>query len=80
MRKILRLARREYLESVKTKGFILMLVLMPLWMGGSGIAMCKGKWTRPTSRSPCSIIPGGMTRSFCGASAGTEPGGAVFRS
>jgi ABC-2 type transport system permease protein len=39
MRKALWLARREYLESVKTKGFIIMLVLMPLVMGGSGIAM-----------------------------------------
>jgi ABC-2 type transport system permease protein len=39
MRKILKLAKREYLESVKTKGFIIMLVLMPLVMGGSGIAM-----------------------------------------
>lgn len=39
MRKIFKLAKREYLESVKTKGFIIMLVLMPLVMGGSGIAM-----------------------------------------
>ena len=39
MHKALWLARREYLESVKTKGFIIMLVLMPLVMGGSGIAM-----------------------------------------
>jgi ABC-2 type transport system permease protein len=39
MRRILRLAKREYLESVKTKGFIIMLVLMPVVMGGSGIAM-----------------------------------------
>ncbi len=39
MHKIFRLARREYLESVKTKGFIIMLVMMPLLMGGSGIAM-----------------------------------------
>lgn len=39
MRKILKLAKREYLESVKTKGFIIMLVMMPLVMGGSGIAM-----------------------------------------
>lgn len=39
MRKILRLARREYLASVKTKGFIIGLVLMPVIMGGSGIAM-----------------------------------------
>ena len=39
MRKLLRLAKREYLASVKTKGFIIMLVLMPVLMGGSGIAM-----------------------------------------
>ncbi|MFC2156993.1 ABC transporter permease [Acidobacteriota bacterium] len=39
MRKILRLLKREYLASVKTKGFIIMLVLMPVLMGGSGIAM-----------------------------------------
>lgn len=39
MRKILRLVKREYLESVKTKGFIIMLIMMPVVMGGSGIAM-----------------------------------------
>lgn len=39
MRKILRLTKREYLAAVKTKGFIIMLVLMPVLMGGSGIAM-----------------------------------------
>lgn len=39
MRKILRLLKREYLAAVKTKGFIIMLVLMPILMGGSGIAM-----------------------------------------
>lgn len=39
MRKLLRLAKREYLASVKTKGFIIMLVLMPVLMGGSGITM-----------------------------------------
>ncbi|MCJ7582666.1 MAG: ABC transporter permease [Candidatus Aminicenantes bacterium] len=39
MRKLLRLAKREYLASVKTKGFIIMLVLMPVLMGGSGVAM-----------------------------------------
>ena len=43
MHKILRLTRREYLESVKTKGFIIMLVMMPLVMGGSGIAMALFK-------------------------------------
>lgn len=39
MRKILRLLKREYLAAVKTKGFIIMLILMPVLMGGSGIAM-----------------------------------------
>ncbi len=39
MRRMLRLVKREYLAAVKTKGFIIMLVLMPVVMGGSGIAM-----------------------------------------
>jgi ABC-2 type transport system permease protein len=39
MHKIFRLTKREYLAAVKTKGFIIMLVLMPVLMGGSGIAM-----------------------------------------
>jgi len=39
MRKILKFVKREYLAAVKTKGFIIMLLLMPVLMGGSGIAM-----------------------------------------
>ncbi len=39
MRRILRLVKREYLAAVKTKGFIIMLVLMPVLMSGSAIAM-----------------------------------------
>ena len=39
MRKIWRLTKREYLAAVKTKGFIIMLVLMPVLMSGSGLAM-----------------------------------------
>jgi ABC-2 type transport system permease protein len=35
MRKILIIARREYLAAVKTKAFIVSLVLMPVLMGGS---------------------------------------------
>ncbi len=35
MRKILKIARREYLAAVKTKGFIIGLILAPLMMGGS---------------------------------------------
>jgi ABC-2 type transport system permease protein len=36
---MLRLVKREYLAAVKTKGFIIMLVLMPVLMSGSAIAM-----------------------------------------
>ncbi|UCH63521.1 MAG: ABC transporter permease [Fidelibacterota bacterium] len=39
MRKILRLARREYRASVRTKGFIIGLALAPVMMSGSIIAM-----------------------------------------
>jgi ABC-2 type transport system permease protein len=39
MRKALRVAAREYKATVKTKGFIIGLVLAPVVMGGSGIAM-----------------------------------------
>jgi ABC-2 type transport system permease protein len=39
MRKTLRFIKREYLAAVKTKGFIIMLLMMPVLMGGSGIAM-----------------------------------------
>lgn len=39
MRKALRLARREYIASVHTKGFIIGLLIAPLLMGGSLIAM-----------------------------------------
>ena len=39
MRRIFKLVKREYLASVKTKAFIVMLVLIPVLMGGSGIAM-----------------------------------------
>jgi ABC-type Na+ efflux pump permease subunit len=39
MRKILWLARREYVASVKTKGFIIGLVLFPVLMSGSAIVI-----------------------------------------
>jgi ABC-2 type transport system permease protein len=39
MRKAFRIAQREYRATVKTKGFIIGLVLAPVVMGGSGIAM-----------------------------------------
>jgi ABC-2 type transport system permease protein len=39
MRKALILARREYKASVKTKGFIIGLIIAPVFMSGSAIAM-----------------------------------------
>lgn len=39
MRRTFRFVKREYLAAVKTKGFIIMLVLMPVLMGGSAVAM-----------------------------------------
>jgi len=39
MHKILRLAKREYLAAVRTKGFIIGILLAPVLMGGSGIGM-----------------------------------------
>jgi len=39
MRKALRLALREYRAAVRTKGFIIGLLVMPVLMGGSGLAM-----------------------------------------
>lgn len=38
MRKTLRLAKREYKTSVKTKGFIIGLIMAPIFMGGALIA------------------------------------------
>ncbi len=39
MRKALKVAAREYKATVKTKGFIIGLILAPVVMGGSGLAM-----------------------------------------
>ncbi|MCF7823391.1 MAG: ABC transporter permease [Candidatus Marinimicrobia bacterium] len=39
MYKVFRLALREYLAAVKTKGFIIGLVMLPIFMSGSMIAM-----------------------------------------
>ncbi len=63
MRKILKLAKREYLESVKTKGFIIMLGLMPLVMGGSGIAMLLFRGQVDTTDKRVAVLDhsGGVT-------------------
>jgi len=39
MRKILKFAKREYLSAIKTKGFIIGLVVAPILMSGGGLAV-----------------------------------------
>jgi ABC-2 type transport system permease protein len=39
MRRVLRVAKREYLATVRTKGFIIGLVVAPVLFGGSALAM-----------------------------------------
>jgi ABC-2 type transport system permease protein len=56
MRKILRFVKREYLAAVKTKGFIIMLLLMPVLMGGSGIAMYLLRGQVDTSDKRMAIV------------------------
>lgn len=43
MLKTLKIARREYVAAVRTKGFIVGLLLMPVFMGGSGLVMVATK-------------------------------------
>jgi ABC-2 type transport system permease protein len=43
MRRILRIARREYKVAVRTKGFVIALVLVPLLMGGSSLVLMLTK-------------------------------------
>ena len=39
MRKILKIAVREYNEAVRTKAFVIGIIFAPIMMGGSGLAM-----------------------------------------
>src|SRR6516225_6111188 len=45
MRKVLLMAKRDYVESIKTKAFILGLIVAPLLFGGGflGIAILKSR-------------------------------------
>ncbi len=56
MRKVLLLALREYKVSVRTKGFIIGLVLFPVLMGGSGIAMALLKDRVDTTDKRIAVI------------------------
>jgi len=56
MRKTLRLARREYKAAVKTKGFIIGLILAPVFMGGSLIAFALLKDKVDTADKKVAIV------------------------
>ena len=56
MRKVIALAIREYVASVKTKGFIIGLVLAPLMMGGSILAFALLKDRVDTTDRTMAII------------------------
>ncbi len=56
MRKILWLAAREYKVSVRTKGFIIGLVMFPIFMGGSGIAIAIFKDRVDTTDQRIAVI------------------------
>jgi len=56
MRKTLRLVRREYKAAVKTKGFIIGLVLAPIFMGGGLIAFAVFKDRVDTTDKALAIV------------------------
>ena len=56
MRKILWLARREYKASVRTKGFIIGLLIAPLVFSGSGLAMFLLKDRVDTTNKHVAVI------------------------
>ncbi|MBM3237137.1 ABC transporter permease [Candidatus Poribacteria bacterium] len=56
MRKIFRIAKREYKVSVQTKGFIIGLVLAPIFMGGGAIVMMLMKDRVDTTAKKVAIV------------------------
>ncbi len=56
MRKTLRLARRDYLAAVRTKGFIIGIVVFPLMMSGSAIGMVLLKGQVDTKDKRVAVI------------------------
>jgi ABC-2 type transport system permease protein len=56
MRKILRLVKREYKAAVKTKGFIIGIILAPVFMGGGIIAFALLKDSVDTTDKRIAII------------------------
>jgi ABC-2 type transport system permease protein len=56
MRKILWLAQREYKVSVRTKGFVIGLIIFPILMGGSGMAIALLKDRVDTTTKTIAVI------------------------
>jgi ABC-2 type transport system permease protein len=56
MRKTLKVARREYLSAVRTKGFIIGLLMMPIFMGGSALVMLVTKDRVDTAEKKVAVI------------------------
>jgi len=56
MLKTLKIARREYLAAVRTKGFLVGLLLMPIFMGGSGLVMLATKGRVDTTEKRIAVI------------------------
>jgi ABC-2 type transport system permease protein len=56
--KLLQVARAEYLKSVRTKGFILGVVLMPVLMGGGIIAMAIAEKAKDVGDRRFAVVDG----------------------
>ncbi|MGD2152791.1 MAG: ABC transporter permease [Gemmatimonadales bacterium] len=56
MRKVLRVAKREYLATVRTKGFIIGLVVAPVLFGGSALAMVLFRNQRDTRDKVIAVV------------------------
>ena len=78
MRRALRIARREYVATVCTRGFILGLILVPLMMGGGliGVVARAVVWLRGCSQLAVGDGASGQERSVgCVPSALPQPKG-----
>src|SRR5947207_13630952 len=67
MRKVLVIAAREYRAAVRTRAFLLSLVLMPVLMGGSFILQMVFKHLDDTTEKRVAVIdrtPGGQLFPF----------------
>jgi ABC-2 type transport system permease protein len=56
MVKTLKVAKREYLAAVRTRGFLIGLLLMPIFMGGSGIVMMATRGRVDTTDKRIAVV------------------------